>query len=68
MAVLWLALVFSPFMSIAGTVALTWLILRVGFARQLSLSLTITSRRAMWAAIGAAFLLNWVYMIWRDLR
>ncbi len=57
------AIVFNPFVTIAGALAIAWLTVRVGFGRRIEIDLASRQRRLVWVVIGALLGANWVYVI-----
>ncbi len=57
------AIVFNPFVTVAGALAIAWLTVRVGFGRRIGIDLSTRQRRLVWVVIGALLGANWVYVI-----
>jgi hypothetical protein len=57
------AIVFNPFVAVAGALTIAWLAVRVGFRRRIEINLAPRSRTLAWVVIGALFAVNWVYVI-----
>ncbi len=57
------AIVFNPFVTVAGALAIAWLTVRVGFGRRIEIDLASRQRRLVWVAIGALLGANWVYVV-----
>ncbi len=57
------AIVFNPFVTVAGALAIAWGTVRVGFGRRIEIDLASRQRRLVWVVIGALLGANWVYVI-----
>ncbi len=61
------AVLYNPMMTCVAIAALAWLILRIGFGRSVIVHLGRSGRVTAWCAVITLFLLNWAYIITRDL-
>lgn len=59
------AMAHNPLMTIAGVLAAAWLVMRVGFARQVEIDLPRWAGLPVWAALAALLAANWIYVIAR---
>ena len=57
------AIVFNPFVTVAGALAIAWLVMRVGFRRRIEIDLAPRHRTLVWIVLGVLFGANWVYVI-----
>ncbi len=57
------AIVFNPFVTAAGALAIAWLAVRVGFGRRIEIDLSPRQFRLVWVVIAALLGANWVYLI-----
>ena len=59
------AVMHNPLTIVLGLAAASWLVLRVGFARRVSLRVSPAARRFIWVAFLVVLLVNWAYVIGR---
>ncbi len=59
------AVLFNPLVTVAVVLGAAWLVMRVGFARQVAINLPPRARVPVWAALAALLGANWVYVIAR---
>ena len=57
------AIVSNPFVTVAGALAIAWLVIRVAFVRRIELDFARGQLRLVWVVIGALLGANWVYVI-----
>ena len=57
------AILMQPFMFAVGVLFAVSLVLRVIFARRISIALTKKQRRIVWGVVAALFLADWGYVI-----
>ncbi len=57
------AIVFNPFVTVAGALAIAWGTVRVGFGRRIEIDLASRQRRLVWVVIGVLLGANWVYVV-----
>jgi hypothetical protein len=61
------AVLLNPFVTIAGAVGGAWLALRVIAGRRVRLHLGVRTRRVALAGLVVLFIVNWCWVIWREL-
>ncbi len=59
------AVLFNPLVTVAAVLAAAWLVMRVGFARQVTINLPPRAGARVWAALAALLAANWIYVIAR---
>jgi len=59
------AVAHNPLMTIAAVLAAAWLVMRVGFARQVEIDLPRWAGRGVWAALAVLVAANWIYVMAR---
>ncbi len=59
------AVVLNPLVTIAAVLGAVWLVIRVGFARQIAINLPPWAVVPVWVAVAVLLAANWIYVIAR---
>lgn len=59
------AVVLNPLVTIAAVLGAVWLVMRVGFARQIAINLPSWAVVPVWVAVAVLLAANWIYVIAR---
>ena len=59
------AVAFNPLMTVVAVLGAAWLVMRIGFARQVTINLPPRAGAGVWAALAALLAANWIYVIAR---
>ncbi len=60
------ALAHTPLVTVAAVLGAAWLVMRVGFARQVKIDLPPRAALPVWTALAALLAANWIYVISRQ--